>query len=76
MFTTLDEPVTDLRARLARGPEQSRLGTPAALHTAGHALVLGPSGELAGLLTPADFVRAAQFGTLRPATAGAGPGPR
>jgi len=38
--------------------------------------VLGPSGELAGLLTPADFARAAQFGTLRPATAGAGPGPR
>ena len=79
-FTTLDEPVTDLRARLARGPEQNRPATPAslhtALHTAGHALVLGPSGELAGLLTPADFARAAQFGTLRPTTAGADPGPR
>ena len=70
-FTTLDEPLTDLRARLSAVP-----ASPAALHTAGHALVLGPSGELAGLLTPADFARAAQFGALRPATAGAGPGPR
>jgi Zn-dependent protease len=70
-FTTLDEPLTDLRARLSTAP-----ASPAALHTAGHALVLGPSGELAGLLTPADFARAAQFGALRPATAGAGPGPR
>jgi len=75
-FTTLDEPVTGLRARLARGPGQSRPATAAALHTDGHALVLGPSGELAGLLTPDDFAGAAQFGTLRPATAGAGPGPR
>ena len=60
-FTTLDEPVTDLRARLPRwrhgGPDSL-----AARHTAGHALVLGPSGELAGLLTPADFARAAQSG--------------
>ena len=70
-FTTLDEPLTELRARVSVGP-----ASPAALHTAGHALVLGPSGELAGLLTPADFARAAQFGALRPATAGAGPGPR
>ncbi len=70
-FTTLDEPLTELRARVSVGP-----GSPAALHTAGHALVLGPSGELAGLLTPADFARAAQFGALRPAIAGAGPGPR
>jgi hypothetical protein len=38
--------------------------------------VLGPSGELAGLLTPADFARAAQIGGLRFTTAGAGPGPR
>ena len=80
-FTTLDEPVTDLRARLAggrapRNRAQNRPAAWAALHTAGHALVLGPSGELAGLLTPADFARAARFGTLRPATAGAGPGPR
>jgi len=70
-FTTLDEPLTDLRARLSVSP-----ASPAALHTAGHALVLGPSGELAGLLTPADFARGAQFGALRSATAGAGPGPR
>ncbi len=70
-FTTLDEQLTDLRARLSVGP-----ASPAALHTTGHALVLGPSGELAGLLTPADFARAAQFGALRSATSGAGPGPR
>ena len=44
---------------------QRRPASPAALHTAGYALVLGPSGELAGLLTPADFARAAQFGGLR-----------
>jgi Zn-dependent protease len=69
-FTTLDEPLTGLRARLSTAP-----ASPAALHTAGHALVLGPSGELAGLLTPADFARAAQFGALRSASAGAGPGP-
>ena len=67
-FTTLDEPLTELRARASVGP-----ASPAALHTAGHAVVLGPSGELAGLLTPADFARAAQFGALRSATAGAGP---
>ena len=67
-FTTLDEPLTELRARVSVGP-----ASPAALHTAGHALVLGPSGELAGLLTPADFARAAQVGALRSATAGAGP---
>ncbi len=70
-FTTLDEPLTELQARVSVGP-----ASPAALHTAGHTLVLGPSGELAGLLTPADFDRAAQFGALRLATAGAGPGPR
>jgi Zn-dependent protease/CBS domain-containing protein len=67
-FTSLDEPLTDLRARLSMAP-----ASPAALHTAGHALVLGPSGELAGLLTPADFARAAQFGALRLATASPGP---
>jgi hypothetical protein len=70
-FTTLDEPLTDLRARLGVRPE-----SPAALYTTGHALVLGPSGELAGLLTPADFAQAVQFGALRAATAGAGRGPR
>ena len=70
-FTTLDEPLTDLHTRLSVRP-----ASPSALHTTGHALVLGPSGELAGLLTPADFVRATQFGALRASTAGAGPGPR
>ena len=69
--TTLDEQLTDLRARLSVRP-----ASPAALHTAGYALVLGPSGELAGLLTPADFARAAQIGGLRFTAAGAGPGPR
>jgi Zn-dependent protease len=72
-FTTLDEPLTDLRARLAHG-EQSRADSLAALRTTAHALVLGPSGELAGLLTPADFARAVQFSPLRTATARAGPG--
>jgi Zn-dependent protease len=75
-FTTLDEPLTDLRARLARGDGRPPPASPAALHTAGYALVLGPSGELAGLLTPADFARAAQAGGLRFTTAGAGPGSR
>jgi Zn-dependent protease len=72
-FTTLDEPLTDLRARLAHG-EQSRADSLAALRTTAHALVLGPSGELAGLLTPADFAQAVQFSPLRTATARAGPG--
>jgi Zn-dependent protease len=75
-FTTLDEPLTDLQARLVRGDGQRRPASPAALHTAGYALVLGPSGEPAGLLTPADFARAAQTCGLRFSTAGAGPGPR
>ena len=75
-FTTLDEPLTELRARLIGGGGQRRPASPAALHTAGYALVLGPSGELAGLLTPADFARAAQFGVLRASTAGAGAGLR
>jgi Zn-dependent protease len=71
-FTTLDEPLTDLRARLTRGGGQRRPASPAALHTAGYALVLGPSGELAGLLTPADFARATQFGVLQASTTGTG----
>ena len=75
-FTTLDEPLTVLRARLIGDGGQRRRAGPAALHTAGYALVLGPSGELAGLLTPADFARAAQFGVLRASTAGAGAGSR
>jgi Zn-dependent protease len=74
--TTLDERLTDLRARLIRGDGPRRPASPGALHTAGYALVLGPSGELAGLLTPADFARAAQVGGLRFTTAGAGPGSR
>jgi CBS domain-containing protein len=74
-FTTLDEPLTGLRARLAHG-RQSHPPSPAALYTTGHALVLGPSGELAGLLTPADFARAAQSVAPRMATEGARSGPR
>jgi Zn-dependent protease len=72
-FTTLDEPLTGLRARLAHGGH-GRPDSLAALHSTAHALVLGPSGELAGLLTPADFARAVQFSALRTATARAGPG--
>ena len=72
-FTTLDEPLTGLRARLAQGGH-GRPDSLAALQTTAHALVLGPSGELAGLLTPADFARAVQFSALRTATARAGPG--
>jgi Zn-dependent protease len=58
-FTTLDEPLAGLRARLGGRP-----ASPAALPTGGHALVLGPWGELAGVLTPADFARATQLGLL------------
>ncbi len=68
MFTTPDEPLARLRNRLSVRP-----ASPAALHTAGHALVLGPGGELAGLITPADFARAAQFGPLRSPVAGRRP---
>ena len=75
-FTTLDEPLTELRARLSGAGGQHRPASPAALHTAGYALVLGPSGELAGLLTPADFARAAHTSGLWFSTAGAGPGSR
>ena len=71
-FTTLDEPLTGLRARLAPG-EHGRPDSLAALQTTARALVLGPSGELAGLLTPADFDRAVQFSALQTATARAGP---
>ena len=65
VFTTPDEPLAQLRSRLSVRP-----ASPAALHTAGHALVLGPGGELAGVITPADFARAAQFGPLRSPAAG------
>jgi Zn-dependent protease len=56
VFSTPDEPLTTLRARL-----NGRAPVPAALYTAGHVLVLGTGGELAGLLTPADFTRAAEL---------------
>jgi hypothetical protein len=49
-----------LLSRLATRP-----ATPAALHTAGHALVVGDDGAPAGVLTPADFGRASQLGPLR-----------
>lgn len=59
--TTLDEPICDVLARMTRRP-----GSPAALHTTGHALVLHDDGTLAGLLSPADIARAAQLRALRP----------
>ena len=57
--TTLDEPMGRLLARLSIRPT-----TPAALHTAGHALVVGDDGAPAGVLTPDDFRRAGQLGQL------------
>ena len=39
----------------------------------GMALVLGADGDLAGVITPADFARAAQFGAFRPQRAAADP---
>lgn len=62
MTTTPDEPLPSLLARMALRP-----AIPAALHTAGHALVLSDDGAPAGLLTPADMARASQAGTLHPA---------
>jgi Zn-dependent protease len=59
--TTPDEPLPELYARLSRRPA-ARTATPAALLTAGHALVLGPDGELAGVITPAALARAAMPG--------------
>ncbi len=67
VFTTLDESLTVLRARLNVRPPG-----PAARYTTGHVLVLGPDGELAGVLTPADFTRAARSGARRPAPPGPG----
>jgi Zn-dependent protease len=64
--TTPDEPLGQLLARVSIRP-----ATPAALHTAGHALVLTEDGAPAGVLTPGDFRRAAQVGWL----ARGGPGP-
>ena len=57
--TTLDEPMGQLLARLSIRP-----ATPAALHTAGHALVIADDGAPAGVLTPDDFRRAGQLGQL------------
>jgi Zn-dependent protease len=57
--TTLDEPMGQLLARLSIRP-----ATPAALHTAGHALVIADDGTAAGVLTPDDFGRARQLGQL------------
>ena len=67
IFTTLDEPLTALRARLNVRPS-----SPPARYTAGHVLVLGADGELAGVLSPADFTRATRFGARRPAPPGPG----
>jgi Zn-dependent protease len=58
--TTEDEPLGQLLARLSIRP-----ATPAALHTAGHALVVAEDGAPAGVLTPGDFSRAGQLGLLR-----------
>jgi Zn-dependent protease len=55
-----DEPLPHLLDRLRMRP-----AIPAALHTAGHALVLSADGSAAGVLTPADFARASQLGALR-----------
>jgi len=57
--TTPDEPLGQLLARLSIRP-----AIPAALHTAGHALVLTEDGAPAGVLTPEDFRRASQAGRL------------
>jgi Zn-dependent protease len=57
--TTPDEPLGQLLSRLSIRP-----AIPAALHTAGHALVLTEDGAPAGVLTPDDFRRAGQSGWL------------
>ena len=57
--TTPDELLTALLARMAVRP-----AIPAALYTAGHALVLGDDGALVGVLTPTDIARASQVGAL------------
>ena len=58
--TSADEPLASLLGRLAVWPR-----VPAAVHTAGYALVLNPDGGLAGLITPADLSLATQRGSLR-----------
>ena len=58
--TTPDEPLGQLLARLIIRP-----ATPAAVHTAGYALVVMDDGAPAGVLTPADFSRSSQLGLLQ-----------
>ena len=58
--TSLDESMQLLLGRLSVRP-----ASPAALHTAGHALVLHADGSAVGVLTPADFARASQLGAPR-----------
>ena len=58
--TTLDEPLGQLLGRLSIRPH-----SPAAVHTAGHALVLDDDGVPVGVLTPADFSRSSRPGRLQ-----------
>lgn len=58
--TTADEPLNGLMERMSGWPR-----VPAAVHTAGHALILDADGRLAGVVTPADLARAGQLGALR-----------
>jgi Zn-dependent protease len=64
--TSPDEPLGQLLSRLSIRP-----AIPAALHTAGHALILSEDGAPAGVLTPDDFRRAGQLG--RPTGGGRAP---
>lgn len=57
--TTPDEPLSGVLARMAVRP-----AILAALHTVGHALVLGDDGSVVGVLTPADLARARQVGAI------------
>ncbi|HEY1620489.1 MAG TPA: site-2 protease family protein [Streptosporangiaceae bacterium] len=57
--TTSDELLTSLLERLSSWPR-----IPAAVHTAGHALVLDAEGKPSGVLTPADVARAGWPGRL------------
>lgn len=71
MTTTADEPLARLLQRMPVWP-----ASPAAAHTLGHALILAADGSPAGVLTPADFGRATQFGWLHRADhRPGGPGP-
>jgi len=57
--TTPDEPLSAVLARMAVRP-----AVLAALHTVGHALIIGDDGSVVGVLTPADLARARQVGAL------------